>query len=204
MGAISGEIQLYAVSTRYPSKLFSGVSAEEIREGVWECRVLSRNIRILVLSRLPLEQRNAILAFFTFDRGKVKFALENYQWQMDDGSTVINQLLERYTQEGIDMPYTMEQFRKEYVKAHLGDLDPEEVLSRFSLEDRLKDSGLKTGSRDSGLKTDSRDSGLRTGSRDSGLRTDSRVSGLKTDSRDSGLRGGGLPEETQRKKGSLR
>ena len=39
-GAISVEIQLYAVSTRYPSKLFSGVSAEEIREGVWECLVL--------------------------------------------------------------------------------------------------------------------------------------------------------------------
>jgi len=29
------------------------------------------------------------------------------------------------------MPYTMEQFRKEYVKAHLAELDPEEVLSRF-------------------------------------------------------------------------
>ena len=169
-GAISVEIQLYAVSTRYPSKLFSGVSAEEIREGVWECRVLSRNIRILVLSRLPLEQRNAILAFFTFDRGKVKFALENYRWQMDDGSTVINQLLERYAQEGIDMPYTMEQFRKEYVKAHLGDLDPEEVLSRFSLEDRLK--GLGTEDRLKGLGAEDRLKGLGAEDRLKGLRTE--------------------------------
>jgi hypothetical protein len=41
----------------------------------------------------------------------------------------------------------MEQFRKEYVKAHLAELDPEEVLSifapeevlsRFGPEDRLK------------------------------------------------------------------
>jgi len=41
----------------------------------------------------------------------------------------------------------MEQFRKEYVKAHLAELDPEEVLSifapeevlsRFDPEDRLK------------------------------------------------------------------
>jgi hypothetical protein len=39
------------------------------------------------------------------------------------------------------MPYTMEQFRKEYIKAHLGDLDPEETLSRFKPDERLK--GLK-------------------------------------------------------------
>ncbi len=37
---------------------------------------------------------------------------------MDDGSTVINQLLEKYKLEGLNMPYTMEQFRKEYIKAH--------------------------------------------------------------------------------------
>ena len=98
----------------------------------------------------------------------MKFALENYQWQMDDGSTVINQLLERYAQEGIDMPYTMEQFRKEYVKAHLGDLDPEEVLSRFSLEDRLK-----------GLRAEDRLKGLRAEDRLKGLRTEDRLKGLR-------------------------
>ncbi len=47
---------------------------------------------------------------------------------MDDGSTVINQLLEKYSLEGLTMSYTMEQFRKKYVKAHLSDLDPEERL----------------------------------------------------------------------------
>ena len=80
---------------------------------------------------------------------KVRFALNHYQWQMEDGSTVINQLLDKYSLEGIDMPYTMEQFRKEYVKAHLGELDPEEVLSRFAPEDRLK--GLEPEDRLKGL-----------------------------------------------------
>ena len=47
-------------------------------------------------------------------------------------------LLDKYSLEGIAMPYTMEQFRREYVKAHLAELDPEEVLSRFAPEDRLK------------------------------------------------------------------
>jgi hypothetical protein len=44
----------------------------------------------------------------------------------------------------------MEQFRKEYIKAHLGDLDPEEILSRFKPDERLK--GLKPDERLKGLK----------------------------------------------------
>jgi hypothetical protein len=47
----------------------------------------------------------------------------------------------RYSLEGIAMPYSMEQFRKDYVRAHLSDLDPEEVLSRFGPEERLKGLG---------------------------------------------------------------
>ncbi len=53
-------------------------------------------------------------------------------------STVVNQLLEKYSLEGIAMPYTMEQFRKEYIKAHLGELDAEDRLKGLNPEDRLK------------------------------------------------------------------
>jgi len=131
-------IHLYAVSTRYPAKLLSSENAHECSPGVLEISVLRLTIRILVLSRLPLAQRNAVLAFFSFDADKVRFALDHYRWQQDDSSTVINQLLEKYALEGIAMPYTMEQFRKEFVKAHLHELDPEEILSRFDPERRLK------------------------------------------------------------------
>jgi hypothetical protein len=130
-------VRLYAVSTRRPGVLLSMTGATEVKPGVWDLRVLSRDIRVIVLSELPMAQRNAVLAFFSFDAEKVRFALDHYQWQMEDGSTVINQLLDKYSVEGIAMPYTMEQFRKEYVKAHLGELDPEEVLSRFSPEEVL-------------------------------------------------------------------
>ena len=78
---------------------------------------------------------------------------------MDDGSTVINQLLEKYSLEGLTMPYTMEQFRKEYIKAHLGDLDPEEILSRFNPDERLK--GLKPEEILSRFKPDERLKGLK-------------------------------------------
>ena len=141
------DVRLYAVSTRNPAKLLSLAPAREASPGVLDISVLSRAIRILVLSRLPLEQRNAVIAFFSFDAEKVRFALNNYQWRQDDASTVINQLLEKYALEGIAMPYTMEQFRKEFIKAHLHELDPDEILAhfdpdkilaRFDPENRLK------------------------------------------------------------------
>jgi len=157
-GAAGDDVRLYAVSTRYPRDLFSLSPPRGVGTGVWEMKVLSLDVRVLVLSRLPMEQRNAVLAFFSFDREKVRFALENYRWRMKDGSTVVNQILDKYSLEGMDVPYTMEQFRKEYLKAHLGELDPEEVLSVFSPEERLK--GLDLEERLKGLDAEERLKGL--------------------------------------------
>jgi hypothetical protein len=78
---------------------------------------------------------------------KVQFAMEHYHLRMEDGSTVINQLLNNYSLEGIAMPYTMEQFRKDYLKAHLPELNPDEVLSMFTpeeIEAYLKKLKMKT------------------------------------------------------------
>ena len=47
------------------------------------------------------------------------------------------------------MPYTMEQFQKDYIKAHIGVLDAEEVLSKFKAEEVL--SKFKTEERLKGL-----------------------------------------------------
>ncbi|OEU49836.1 MAG: hypothetical protein BA861_02780 [Desulfobacterales bacterium S3730MH5] len=153
------DIRLYAVSTRYPAGLLSGASAREVTSGVYEIQVLSREVRVIVISRLPLQQRNAVLAFFSFDPGKVTFALQNYTWHIEDGSTVINQLLEKYSLEGIDMPYTMEQFRKDYIKAHLTELDPEDRLRGLKAEERLR--GLEAEERLRGLKIEEVESYLK-------------------------------------------
>ncbi|MDI6795284.1 MAG: hypothetical protein QME81_20910, partial [bacterium] len=42
---------------------------------------------------------------------------------------------ENYQLEGIGMPYTMEDFKRDYTKEHLNLLTPEEVLPRFSAEE---------------------------------------------------------------------
>jgi hypothetical protein len=138
--------------------------------------VLSREIRVIVLSDLPKAQRNAALAFFSFNADMVRFALDHYQWQMEDVSTVINQLLNQYALEGIDMPYTMEQFRKEYIKAHLMDLDPEDRLKGLDPEDRLK--GLDPEDRLKGLDPEDRLKGLDPEDRLKGLDPEDRLKGL--------------------------
>ncbi len=96
------------------------------------------DIRIIVLNELPLSQRNAALAFFTFDAEKVKFALENYDWTYEDGSTLINQLLKKYNLEGIDMSYTIEDFRHDVAIEYLESLEPREVIERVNIEKILK------------------------------------------------------------------
>ena len=58
-------------------------------------------------------------------------------------STIIYQLFENYKLEGINMPYTMEDFQKDYVKNHLDVLSPDEVLKRYSPDDRLKGLSLE-------------------------------------------------------------
>ena len=87
MGTIrkSEDIQLYAVSTRYPEKLFSEVSATEVTTGVFEIKVISREIRILVLSRLPLSQLNAVLAFSVLipERCCLHWRITNGRWMTE-------------------------------------------------------------------------------------------------------------------------
>lgn len=59
---------------------------------------------------------------------------------------MLNRLFDNYQLEGIPMAYTMEDFRRDYVRDHLGvlspddrlrGLSPDEVLKRFSFDEVL-------------------------------------------------------------------
>ncbi len=151
-------IRLYAVSTRFPRDLFDMVPVHKVKPGVYEIQVLSRQIRILVLSELALNQRNAVLAFFSFDAHKVKYALDHYHWQLKDIPQLINHLLQKYMLEGLNMPYTMKDFRREYILAYLPELPAEEILARFNAQYRLR--GLPVEDRLRGLPVEDRLRGL--------------------------------------------
>ena len=133
------EFRLYGVSTRFPQKLASQVELKSLKPGVFEVIRGTDQIRLIVLSEIAQEQRNTIWHLFSGVPEAIVFAAQHYRGHTSEISTVINQLFDNYQLEGIHMPYTMEDFRKDFVKEHLDVLSAEEILSRFSTEELLKE-----------------------------------------------------------------
>jgi hypothetical protein len=130
--------RLYAVSARYPRELARQVPWTELQPGVYECRRGTDVIRILVPGELPQSTNNALLHLFSAAPEQVKYGAEHYQLRSGETSTLLRRLFEMYKKEGLVMPYTMEDFRRDYVREHLKDLTPEELLEAVPLEKRLE------------------------------------------------------------------
>lgn len=99
--------RLYAVCARYPQQLARQVPWTELQPGVFKCRRGTDRIRVVVLRLLPASEPNALL----------------------------QRLFEKYQGEGLNMPYTMADFRRDYVKEHLSDLTVEERLAGLSAQE---------------------------------------------------------------------
>jgi hypothetical protein len=130
-----GEFHLYAVCSRYPHNLANAVPWEPVRPGVYHCRRGSDVIRVVVARQLPEAEHNALLHLFSAARKQVDYGASQYRQRSKDTSTLLRQLLQSYEGEGIAMPYTMEDFRRDYVKEHLQQLSPEERLEGLSVEE---------------------------------------------------------------------
>ena len=161
------EFQLYGVSTRFPQKLSSQLELKPIQEGVYEIVRGNDDIRLIVLSEIPHGEHNAIWHLFSGIPGEVEFAARHYRGHSQEISTLLNQLFENYQLEGLEMAYSMEDFQKDYVREHLGVLSNDEILKRFSWEDRLK--GLSNEDRLKGLSNEDRLKGLSNEDRLKGL-----------------------------------
>jgi hypothetical protein len=136
------QFRLYGISTRFPDKLSHQVGLAELQAGVYEVVWGTHPIRVLVLSRMPEEEHNALWNLFSGMREKVVSGAARYRGRRGDMSTIIYQLFERYQLEGIAMPYTIEDYRRDFAREHLDQflevLTAEEVLQRFSAEERLR------------------------------------------------------------------
>jgi hypothetical protein len=136
-----GEFRLYAVCSRYPHNLAQEVPWQELQPGVYQCRRGTDAIRVVVARQLPEVGHNAPLHLFSADPDRVRFGQSHYRRRSGDTSTLLRQLFEGYRREGLAMPYTMEDFRRDYAKAHFKDLTPEErqeALQSVPLEELIK------------------------------------------------------------------
>jgi hypothetical protein len=131
------EFRLYAICARFPHNLAGQAVWVEKRPGVYECRRGTDAIVVVVLRHLPQSAHNALWHLFSAVPEQVAYAVKAYRQRSPDSSTLLHQLFEGYQKEGLAMPYTMADFRRDYVKEHLKDLTPEERLEGLPTEDRL-------------------------------------------------------------------
>jgi hypothetical protein len=102
---------------------------------VYQCRRGTDVIQVVVAQQLQQSEHNALLHLFSAARKQVSDAARQYRQRSKDTSSLLRELLQSYEGEGIAMPYTMEDFRRDYVKEHLQKLSPEERLEGLSPEE---------------------------------------------------------------------
>jgi hypothetical protein len=93
-----------------------------------------------VAGELPREAHNAPLHLFSASPDLVGFGQGAYQQRSEDTSQLLGQLFERFRKEGFAMSYTMEDFKRDYIKEHFPNLPPEErreILQSLPPEERL-------------------------------------------------------------------
>ncbi len=108
-----------------------------MQPGVYDCRRGTDLIRIVALAQLPQSEHNAPLHLFSASQEQVRYGAEHYRQRSEETSSLLGRLLGQYRKEGVSMPYTMEDFRRDYVKEHLKDLSPEERLEGLTPEELL-------------------------------------------------------------------
>lgn len=130
--------RLYGVSTRFPEKLAAQVRLERLQTGVYQVSRGTDDIRVLVLREMPEMPHNALWHLFSGVDNRVAYGARHYQRRTRDMSTIMSQLFEQYQLEGFDMPYTLEDFRRDYTRDHVDLLTPDERLQGLSLEEVLQ------------------------------------------------------------------
>jgi hypothetical protein len=131
---------LCAVAARFPHNLAAQVPWRQRQAGVYDCAWGTDTIRVVVAGELPREVHNAPLHLFSASPELVAFGQGAYQRHSEETSLLLRQLFDRLREEDFAMSYTMEDFKRDYIKEHLAQLTPqerEEVLRSLPAEERL-------------------------------------------------------------------
>jgi hypothetical protein len=131
---------LYAVAARFPHNLAGQVPWQQVQAGVYDCRWGTDTIRVVVAGELPREPYNAPLHLFSASPELVGFGQSAYRQHSAETSLLLRQLFERLREEDFAMSYTMEDFKRDFLKEHLARLKPEEcreVLRSLPAEELL-------------------------------------------------------------------
>ena len=131
------QFRLFAVSTRYPRKLAneSRRNWQKLQKGVYEVKRGSDLIRVIVLKEIPKAKHNLVWQLFSAQQEKVQDAARQYSESGSEINTMINGLLAKYKAEGIHMPYTLQDYRKEVARSVLNSFTPKQRLAGLAADE---------------------------------------------------------------------
>jgi hypothetical protein len=131
---------LYAVAARFPQGLSAQVPWERVQGGVYDCRWGTDSVRVVVAGELPREPHNAPFHLFSSQPALIEFGGRTYRRRSEQASRLLLQLFKELQSEGFAMPFTMEDFNRQFIMEHFSELTPEQrkkVLRAIPPEERL-------------------------------------------------------------------
>lgn len=133
------QFHLYAVCARFPHNLSSQVPWQARQAGVYDCRWGTDVVRVIVAGELPRQPHNAPLHLFSASPELVGFGQGAYRRRSEYTSELLQLLFVRFQGEGFPMSYTIQDYRRDFVKEHFPKLTPEErreVLQSLPSQER--------------------------------------------------------------------
>jgi hypothetical protein len=129
-----GDYRLFAVCARFPQQLAQRVALSTRREGVYELRVATATVRIIVAAQLPEQEQNAMLHLFSASLERLRYGRDHYRPYSKETSTLLNELFKVYTEE-TDMPDNVKEFAREALARFLNEMTPEKRLEGLTAEE---------------------------------------------------------------------
>ncbi len=131
------DFKLYAVCARRPRELFRLLDPQRIQDGVYDLKRGSDVVRLIVAGELLRKEANALLHLFSASPETIKYGAAHHKLRSQETSTVVNELYENYSLEGLIMSYTIEDFRRERFLRTVREMTAEQRLEGLTLEERL-------------------------------------------------------------------
>jgi hypothetical protein len=123
--------RLYAICARFPQNLSAQVPWQRRQAGVYDCAWGTDMVRVMVAGELPREAHNAPLHLFSASPELVGFGRGAYRQRSGHTSRLLRQLFETFQGEGLVVPFTWEDFEREYTKRHFPMLTTEQQREAF-------------------------------------------------------------------------
>jgi hypothetical protein len=131
------DFRLFAVCARFPHNLAQQTTLTPVRAGVYETRLATMLVRIIVVHQLPREEHNAMLHLFSAREELLRYGREHYQPHSPETSTLLYELFRIYSEEQ-DMPDTLKEFVRQSIDQLFKSLPPEERLKGLSADEIAK------------------------------------------------------------------